>query len=631
MQKVTPKQSTSSTNITTNNIDPGTGATNIVVTRNLWSRGPIQVTGSTSTNAGENLNSLSRQSVPLYDLSSATGTLSGPRLSVFYSESGDGGDGRKSPSLSTFTSSKAIAWDSPEFKSFMLFAHGSRAFRYMRELYPSITYQVRTKSIFPMEAYSNVPDSPLMTRYRVNTSGKPGNVMFYQDPDGEVPYNPVDESDAIYHEFGHVLQHILNPTVLETFGNYDIDTLLEALADFYAASAVRDDQILLYLRSNAPLVFSENNRTGIQHDRKLGGSLYFPKDYVGDFHLDARIVSNALNDIRKFLQGSTVNLLQDCSSPCTVQWSGAQNYFNSFNTTAKQAELKALSFDKANVLAHDALRQLVANSTLVHFSDRLIAVAKAQSWKTQCGSSATCIAQVESGVRSILKSRGIYTSKPIRCTSSTCREFATDDPDDDSDNSQTQELLLNNDGNLRFFPLFNASNNDTTNGSKVDPCESIIAYPDIKLSSSVQASVYDVLFELNEVSRFSSLKDIDLLSKHGDFYDTSEPEIKLWGFLLPGESIVNLVGNLSSRFYQSTNMNHQSSMLSPSPYAISSDKPLPLGWALRAPSSGVASVNFAFSARPFEVLYAPASLYTNFFVTQKLTVSGSQNFCSTSP
>jgi hypothetical protein len=593
-------------------VNYGGQATNISAQRNLWLRGPIQAADpdNPTLTARDSLNGLPRQRNTLFDLSSLTGALSGPRLKVFYSEAGDGGAGRSSPSLAYYTSSTEIPWNTKEFRSFMVYSHGSKAIRYMKQLYPGLVFAVRDAPVAPMEAYSSVPDSPLNTRYRVNSSGKPGNVMFYLDPESSVPYDPADEADAIYHEFGHALQHMLNPDVLESFGNYDIDTLLEAQADFFAASAVRDDQILLYLKSNAPLIFSSINRNGINHDRTMGGDLHFPNDYVGEIHLDARIVSNALNDFRKFIQGLPVNLYQNCGSACTISWTGAQNYFAANTSADDQLALKAQAFDKANFISFQAFRDLVPLSTLMHFSERLIEQTKVQDWSAQCGTNTTCKNQVVSAMRSILKSRGIFTSNPIRCNGSTCTDFGV--------NGNDPELNLNFDLSL-FFSSFQSP-------GKLDPCEKIFVYPNVSLRSNVLATAYDIRFELEAVTGFTSLNDIDSLEENDPLFDNTQDELKLWGFLLPGEAIQDLVGSSDKgRFY----LPHQGSFLSLSlslPTLSNSNRPA-MGWALRAPESGEGTITFAFSARPFEFRYAEEHR-SYYEVTQSLKVDGTNNYCS---
>lgn len=587
----------------------------------LWKRGPQQAVDPPdySLDSTDALNStnITRQPVSLFDLSSDSGKLTGPNLNVYYSKTSSDGPGKDSPSLSVWRNQR-VDWDTKEFKAFMLYGHGSRALRYMKELYPSLNFSVRGRALLPLHAYSSIDDNPLNTRYEINQDGRVGNILFYQEEaEPRVRFNPVDESDAVYHEFAHVFQHVLNPNVLESGGNYDVDMLLEGLADFFAASAARDDTILEYLAVNAQYLFSQNNRTGTKHRRKMSGSsLYFPRDYVGDFHLDARIVSSALNDIRKYLEGQTVNLLQNCGTSCSVRWS----------TTTPMNTPDA--FDMANTLAHDAYREIVPDSTIVHYSERIIAAANRKTWSAQCGSSSTCKSELISEITSILKSRGIHTSNPIRCDSSgTCNPFVI--------SGSTPELRLNTGGNLYFVPLFtNLVESDTD--AVLDRCEAILAIPDISIASTVRASLYDMLFEvydtdqksspLRSVTGFSSLNNIDRLTQNLPVFDPYDLEIKLWGFLLPGESIVSLAGNTSSRYYAQ----HQESVLSPHPNSLTSANPSPLGWALRAPANvgDIGTIEFAISVRPFEVRYAPETVYTNRSMSQKLQVGSNANsFC----
>ncbi len=607
VQKTSPKATSDAPTDPTGSNDVGTGAS---ATLQLWSRGPQQSVSPPdyTLDSKDPLNNLARQSVPLYDLNSASGNLTGPNLHVYYSKSTSDGPGKSTPLVSAWSSQK-IPWDRKEFKSFMLYAHGSKAIRYMKDLFPTLNFAVRGKGVLPLYAYSSVDDNPLKTKYEINKDGRVGNILFFQNSDDT--YNPSDEADAIYHEFAHMFQHILNPNVLETAGNYDMDMLLEGLADFFAASAVRDERILEYLASNATRLFSANSRTGRNHQRKMGNSLRFPSNYVGDFHLDARIVSSALNDIRRYLEGQTVTLYQDCGSNCAAKWNSASNHMSN-----------AAAFDTANILAHEALREVIPTSSIIHYSERVVAAANRRSWSTQCGSNSSCKNELVSEITSILKSRGIHTSKTLRST-----PFVS--------TGTSPELILNHNGYAYFRALFSGSEESNTD-SKLDRCEAVLVIPDIRIRSGVQASAYDTLFELydqtpttptTQVGGFTSLNGIDRLTQKSPYFDTSELEIKLWGFLLAGESIFNLAGNTSSRFYTQ----HQLSALSPSLNAINSSNPPPVGWAFRAPSTAGAEayVEFAFQTRPFEVRYVTDDVYTIKSVKQKLNVSTSpSNFCN---
>jgi len=607
VQNTSPKDVSDVPTTPSGNGNVGTGAS---ATLQLWSRGPQQAANPPdyTLDSRDPLNNLGRQSVPLFDLSSANGNLTGPNLHVYYSKSTSDGPGKSTPLVSSWNGQK-IPWDRKEFKSFMLYAHGSKAIRYMRDLFPNLNFSVRGKGVLPLYAYSSVNDNPLKTKYEINKDGRVGNIMFFQYSDDT--YNPSDEADTIYHEFAHMFQHVLNPNVLETGGNYDMDMLLEALADFFAASAVRDERILEYLSSNAQHLFSANNRTGKNHQRKMGNSLKFPSNFVGDFHLDARVVSSALNDVRRYLEGQTVTLYQDCSSNCTAKWNSTSNYM-----------IRADAFDTANILAHEALREVIPTSSIIHYSEKFLAAVSARSWSAQCGTSSSCKSEIVAELGSILKSRGIHTSKPIRSVAFTST-------------GTNPELVLNHNGNLYFTTLFSGSG-ESNSDSKVDRCEAVLVFPDIRVRSGVQASAYDTLFELydqtpssasTQVSGFTSLEGIDRLTQKSPYFDTADLEIKLWGFLLAGENIFNLAGIPTSRYYAQ----HQLSVFSPSLNAINSNNPPPVGWALRAPSTAGAEgyVEFAFSTRPFEVRYVTDDIYSIKAVKQKLTVSSSpSNFCN---
>ena len=582
------------------------------VSLQLFSRGPNLAGGSSSIDSRDasSINNFPRNSVFLYDLKSKTSGLNGTYVEVYNKESD-----LTATNYNTFKNSK-VNFNTKEFRAFMVYGHASKAYRYMKTLFPSMDFKINGQSMLPFYALASEPGSALNTRYNLRETDdgeKLGVLMFYTENRAGVPYNPADESDAIYHEVAHSMQHILNPAVLENAGFYDTDLLLEALADFFAASVARDDNILRYLKSNAPLVFPSNNSNGVQHDRSLGGNLKYPDSYTGDYHLDARVVSNALNDIRKFLQGQSVTLLQGCGSSCSAQWS-----------VSTPLALDA-AFDRANLLANEALRELVPQSTLIQFAEKLIAKVDGLSWTGTCGTSSSCKTDLKNSLRKIFVSRGILNSRPLQTQSLTFGQSGTQVIKSDS---------------LRFLELGKPSyaNED----GDVDSCEGLIVYPNISVPSTTNASLYDVRFKLVAVTNFSSFLNIDDLSQSNSVwaykgqdphsYDTDDNNNllnywKAWGLVLPGESSQSLVGSLStSRYYK----DHQLSHLSPKTF--STNRPPVLGWAVRSSSgaSTTASVLFHTLFRPYESEYAYPTRYTyDTSVQQSLNVSASpQNFCN---
>ena len=159
-------------------ISSGTG---INVKRELFKRSAIQATGDYNLNVRNLTDSADREEVVLYDLNSATGFLEGPKLRVFTRGSGEEGDPTpplRPAKLSKWPLGQTIPWNTKDFESYMVYAHGSRALNYMKQLFPKLNYGVNGRPMLPLEAFSSVNDSPLLTRYRINTSGKPGTVLF---------------------------------------------------------------------------------------------------------------------------------------------------------------------------------------------------------------------------------------------------------------------------------------------------------------------------------------------------------------------------------------------------------------------------------------------------------------------
>ena len=557
----------------------------------LWSRGPVQSAGYMIT-ARDNLERLNRQSVVLYDLLNSNGTLSGSTVNTYYST-----NDKNSPRVNAYGSSK-IPWSNKDFQAYMVYAHTSGAYKYIQSLFPDINFQVNGKNLFPIPAFALIKGSPFETGYAINySSSQLGALMFYGEDDPSFPYNVSDEADVIYHEVGHSFQHILNPGVMENPGNYDMDMLLEALSDFFAASAFRDDRILLYLESNSPSYGAD--RTGPNQRRRLDGDVTFPEAYVGEFHLDGRVIASALNDIRKYLSNQNVILFQPVGK--TIRWSAPRPL------TTSQA------YDKVLISSHEALREMLPTSTVLFFTQKLEEKLMATNWLSNCGGDASCVTRMRNDILSILISRGIYKSNNLRTNS-----FSV------GVEGSGRDIIFQN--TLNFFPLSPLSGYSNTN-AVVDKCEAVLVTPNFYLAPGVIHSVYDTLFRLKSSMGLSSYKSIDLLSAATT---SSTKTLKLFGFILPGEDTFDAI--TSNRFYD----DHQGSHLTST--SLSPEIPSALGWAVRAPSSlyqndgtnaGRGAITYEISFRPYDILNAPNSVYSVLTVTQSVYVyAGAADFCS---
>lgn len=594
-----PERALSSTNNSQNpptgNQPPTTDSTgsNQSNTLALWGRSPIQAAGYKVT-AKDNLESLSRQNVVLYNLNSSTGNLSGSTVNVYYNS-----NEMTSPRVTAYGSSK-IPWSNRDFQAYMVYGHASSAYKYIQSLFPNISFQVNGKNLFPIPVFALIKGYPFDTGYIVNySSSKLGALKFYGEDDAGFPYNVSDEADVVYHEVGHSFQHILNPSVMENSGYYDMDMLLEALSDFFAASALRDDKILLYLEANSPLYGA--SRTGFNQIRRLDGTLSFPNSYVGEFHLDGRVVASALNDVRKYLSNQVILVSQPVNK--TIQWMAPKPL------TTGQA------FDKVLVSSHEALRQMLPTSTILFFSQKFLDNLMLGDWSSFCASDASCVSRLRSDVESILISRGIYKANNLRTT-----------PFSVGLANSGKEIIFNN--FLNFFPLSPTSGYSNTN-SVIDKCEALLLSPNFYLTSKLN-SLYDITFKLKSVFGLSSFKSIDVLTS--SITSNTEKTKKLFGFILPSEGTFQAIA--SNRYYD----DHQGSHLTST--SLSPEIPSALGWAVRAPAKAPVSesalddssrgaVTYQISFRPYDVLNAPSSVYSSLDITQSIYVySGAVDFCS---
>ncbi len=588
---------------TNNSQNPPTGSqppttdnpsSNLPNTLALWSRSPVQSANGTMVTAKDNLENLSRQNVVLHNLNSSSGTLNGSTVNVYYNL-----NEMTSPRVTAYGSSK-IPWSNRDFQAYMVYGHVSSAYKYIQSLFPNISFQVNGKNLFPIPAFALIKGSPFETGYAPNySSSKLGALMFYGEDDAGFPFNVSDESDAIYHEVGHSFQHVLNPSVMENPGYYDMDMLLEALADFFAASAFRDDKILLYLEANSPSYGA--SRTGSNQNRRLDGTLSFPNSYVGEFHLDGRVVASALNDVRKYLTNQTVVASQPVSK--IIRWMAPKPL------TTSQA------FDKVFVSSHEALRQMLPTSTILFFSQKFLDNLMLGDWSSFCASDASCVSRLRSDVESILISRGIYKSNNLRTTPFSVGLV-----------NSGKEIIFNN--YLNFFPLSPTSGYSNTN-AVVDKCEALLLSPNFNLTSTLN-SLYDITFRLKSSFGLSTFKSIDVLTSSSS--SNTEKTQKLFGFLLPTEGTFQAIS--SNRFYD----DHQGSHLTST--SLSPEIPSALGWAVRAPAKAPVSeaalddssrgaVTYQIRFRPYDVLNAPSSVYSSLDITQSIYVySGAVDFCS---
>ncbi|NCN27685.1 hypothetical protein GW915_08935 [bacterium] len=564
----------------------------------LWQRGPTLDGDDLALDATGNLDSVGRTSLPLYDLLDSSGALSGPYFDVV-----DSATRRESVKVSDWLG-KFIPWrNNVDFKLLMAFSHLSTAKRRVQTLFSDVPFSGGGLDIDHINVFAAEVGDPLNTGYSA-INGQ-GYLEFFRNSDSSYPYSTADEADAIYHEFGHTLQHALNKGILENAGNYDMDSLLEGLSDFFAAAMVNDDFILSYLNSNSRNFF-EGQRTGPTHNRHLRHRLSFPKSYVSHLHLDGRIVAGAINDIRKLLMGESITL-ENCSGTCTVS-------FSSKKVTAPEA------WDLALRISHLPLRKLVQSSTLQRYAERLYEeVAEGSDVKNLCASSQACINELKSDVSLLLQGRGLlsWSNFPRYSRKLTLPgQSGVTDP----------ELILYS--YPAFIPVgqeLGLSDNDTV----IEPCEAIVLLPNMKNNTdqtNTRAQMFETTASLLSISRFQNLTD-----SNGDLSEDttgrvgSDSRVKILGWMSPGERTWDLSRSASSLWYRVQPA--VASQLATFPSV--NNLPSSVGWAVRAPSSGSVSARFNIRVRVYNTISNVESYVTDFNVTQTAVIPTDQsNFCN---
>lgn len=560
----------------------------------LWRRGPTLDGANLSLNSQSNLDNIARTPVPIYDLPDLSGPLRGTYLTVFESESNP-----RSTSVSDWQG-KFVPWrNNPDFKMLMTFAHLSRAKRHVQTLFADVPFSTSGLNIDRLDAFASEPGDPLATGY--NAGNGEGVFVFYSNDDPSAPYAAADEADAIYHEFGHALQHALNKGILESqVGvNADMDTLLEGLSDVFAAALVRDDHILSYLNSNSPMFF-DDARTGPTHNRSMRHALSFPQSYVNHLHLDGRIVAGAINDLRKILMGETVSL-QNCTGNCQVKF-----------TSARLSPEEA--WDLALRISYMPLQKLVPSSSLQRYAERLYQqVAEGDEARTAiCRSNASCVNELKSDLSLILQSRGLLSWNGYpRFTDAINLPGQGGTPD------------------LRAYtvPAFVPVGSNSDSDGDIEPCETVVLLPNFKNNtdeSTQQANFYDIEVTLLSISGFTDIPSGSGVAESVVGRVGGNSRTKVLGWMAPGDYSWTLARTSSSKWFEERPA--VGSQLEEFPTA--STVPNAVGWAVRAPASGTASARFRIKLRVYNARYYDDA-FSDFTVTQSVTIpTNKSNFCN---
>jgi hypothetical protein len=528
----------------------------------LWSRSVGKDNNRRDLDANDSLDSYGKTSVPFYELSSMSNALKSTYFIMSQSSTQS-----RAPSFNQW-SGKTVPWrNNADFKILMAYAHLSMARKYAVSLYPNLSFTNFTS----IPVYAAEPGHPLDTGYGTDENGHV-NFKFYSDNNSSrPPYATADESDAIYHELGHLLQHMKNQSVFFNLANADMNTLLEALSDVFAAGLVRDDDVFAYLEMNSPYYFS-GQRTGNNHIRHFRHSLSFPAAYVDQMHLDGRVIAGALNDIRKYFQNKSISLI-NCSSNCQLN-----------------SPLPALSsgeaYDAMVKLAYDAYSRMTTNSTLYSYVKQLSQELRSNSMgqslcsKIASANQASCKETLWQHTQYILMSRGLLY-------------FTTEYP-------ANSNIVENQ--QIKICPKLGAMSPTGGSSGTISSNEDLLVFPYIKnISAETNANnkvhFYDIKIKLKGYSGFSEVTYVSNgQTKTADFLvDSAKRETKIFGWMAPGKNSFDLMTSSISDWYKSQPTVGGSFGVYPS----SSRAYYAYNWRVRAPSSGQASMQFEVKLKSF--------------------------------
>ncbi len=520
----------------------------------LFRRSPTIDGANFSLTARSNIDGVPRSPISFPNLKSVTGTLQSSQFDVV-----DDLAQQYSPSFFTWAG-KLVPNFSSDFRTLMAYSHLQKAYNYAQGVLgssynledpiydPNSTSTAETFHVFPLIVEANKVGDATQTQYDyLNRS-----ILFYRDYI-ETRYATADEADVIYHEFGHVVQHVINPLLFVVPGNRDLNAMYEGLSDFFAAAVARDDKVLTYLESNSPPLFSDTNQQGPIHSRRIDNNLAFPAAFTGAHHLDGRVLASALNEFRKYLQGSGMG--------------------------------EEAAWDNTFKLSHTALNLMTSNLSFRGYSSALI---------SQCGSLSWCDATKSSVLSRILTERGIRLATLSAPVTTALPMYE----------SPSSGLSLNS-VPLGFMEIPGLSNQN----GKVDPCEVVLIYPNVKghsthelTNATMQLLNLAAPIGFTPYSARNSAGDVGSVERNwiGEQVTNSGvvpahyTNITLKDFprLAPGENYSALASNLNSRLYQT----QQKAYFSRRP--SSTTFPATTGWMVRA-TQGQARIqaNFKMIAR----------------------------------
>lgn len=329
-------------------------------------------------------------------------------------------------------------------------------------------------------------------------------ISFYNDRDVKT-FNFVDDADVLVHEFGHLLQAAVNPSLLETAPgeNRHLDAMIEGMADYFAAAYLRSDRLFRYSTYNQyPL--NPNSYSGELRgsERDVGNKLYFPDAYLLSDRSLGRVLSGAFNDIRKLglsgdegvarLPGGSCTKVTGCDlDDFTDRDDESERISNgTVSVSSDEAWDISLALLYRSFYALRALNSEEALAITMHRFSKIV-VDQCASW-TLCNQSFGS-ANVEKILvdRGLLSTRSFHPSVAIDSQSietaavehlahmGISRDDNTDENDVDFDNIY-RRWGINLSQELAWIPYRPGGSNEFANEDDFpSPCEVVIVFPKI--------------------------------------------------------------------------------------------------------------------------------------------------------
>jgi hypothetical protein len=562
----------------------------------LWARSVSRDNNRTDLDGTDNLDLYGKTPVPFFDVLDVKKPI---RSSFFVLRQSTLQS--RAPTFSQYKG-QAVPWrNNVDFKILMGYAHLSIARKYALGLFPNLNFQGNNdRSFMSIPVYAAEPGDPFETAYGTDENGSL-LYKFYSDNTSGVRYATADESDVSYHEFGHQLQHMLNPTAFEYLSNNDLNTLLEALSDVFAAGLTRDENILSYLASNAPYYLSRE-RTGPRHIRQVNHTLSFPDAYTYALHYDGRVVAGALNDLRKYLQNGSHNLIE-CSSNCQI-------------VSPIPGIGSERAFDYMVRIAYRAYQLISRNTSLYNYAKAIALELKSGNLGRELCSSESCRNTLSTHAQYIMMSRGLifYSDKyPINMNLATTANII-----------KTCPSL----GALSFSAVMNQANDN----NRIDANEELIVFPYLRNVSAPNsnrgAQLFDIKVDLSAFEGFLEVVENDGGTNYkADFLvEANKRERKKLGWLEPGSDTLSRLRDAASPWYFDQPSVGGSFLQIPEyvpPSSADYFGPyyMEAGWRVRMPSSGSASMTFRITTRSFASETAGAYLVNSGVLKQTLSVN----------